>query len=351
MEETLTQNTLTQCFIPGLYEACDAIDLLCHTLTLTPLSHEVQLTPDSSHPAISTPPPPIKREKIEYLMMCLQKPIPDKDLPQHLPPSSKIAPLVVQFTKNCVPLSCFSRTISCLLVMYDRKLSRADDGSPQCLAHNVISLYTPQTPGQVVLADMGHSLQVHIKTNGDIKPKSFPSICFHVKETILAAIKHVFQLLNLAGIEVSSAFVCPCLGVPHSHTASAYLFQSQWLLRCSVTENSAGIAQNKHQVWLETPVVEQGKLSLPKLLGLDIPLKVGVKFFLFGVLLLNDEDGARVETLEHDCNGKCEWIVRKILVEWVKGRGRALSWKTLSDTLRECSLSSLADNIDSTYTK
>ena len=349
-EEILSHKQLTQCFIAGLYEPCDAIDLLCHTLTLAPLSREVQSTPDSSHPASSTPPPPIKREKREYLMMCLQKPIPDKDLPQHLPPSSEIAPLVVQFTKNCVPLSCFSRTISCLLAMYDWKLSRGDKGSPQCLAHNVVSLYTPQTPGQVVLSDMGHSLQVHIKTNGGIKPKSFPGICFHVKETVLAAIKHVFELLNLAGIEASSAFVCPCLGVPHSHTASAYLFQSQWLLRCSVTGNSAGAAENKHQVWLEAPVVEKGKPSLPKLLGLDIPLKVGAKYFQFGVLLLNDEDGALVEALEDECNGKRERIVRKILVEWVRGRGRALSWKTLSDTLRECSLSSLADDIDSTYT-
>ena len=349
-EEILSHKQLTQCFIPGLYEPCDAIDLLCHTLTLAPLSREVQSTPDSSHPATSTPPPPIKREKREYLMMCLQKPIADKDLPQHLPPPSEIAPLVVQFTKNCVPLSCFSRTISCLLAMYDWKLSRGDKGSPQCLAHNVVSLYTPQTPGQVVLADMGHSLQVHIKTNGGIKPKSFPSICFHVKETILAASKHVFELLNLAGIEVSSAFVCPCVGVSHSHTASAYLFQSQWLLRCSVTGNSAGVAENKHNVWFEAPVVEQEKPSLPKLLLLDIPLKVGVKFFPFGVLLLNDEDGTLVEALEDECNGKRERIVRKILAEWVRGRGRALSWKTLSDTLRECSLSSLADDIDSTYT-
>ena len=344
-EEIISHKQLTQCFIPGLYEPCDAIDLLCHTLTLAPLSHEVQSTPDSSHPATSTPPPSIKREKREYLMMCLQKPIPNKDLPQHLPPPSEIAPLVVQFTKNCVPLSCFSRTISCLLAIYDWKLSRDDKGSPQCLAHNVVSLYTPQTPGQVVLADMGHSLQVHIKTNGGIKPKSFPGICFHVKETILAAIKHVFELLNLAGIEVSSAFVCPCLGVAHSHTASAYLFQSQWLLRCSVTGNSAGEAENKHKVWFEAPVVEQRKPSLPKVLELDIPLKVGAKYFQFGVLLLNDEDGTLVEALEDEYNGKQERIVCKILAEWVRGRGRALSWKTLSDTLRDCSLSSFAEEV------
>ena len=77
-EEILSHKQLTLCFIPGLYEPCDAIDILCHTLTLAPLSREVQSTPDSSHPATSTPPPPIKREKREYLMMCLQKPIPTR---------------------------------------------------------------------------------------------------------------------------------------------------------------------------------------------------------------------------------------------------------------------------------
>ena len=348
-EEILSHKMLTCCFIPGLYQPCDAIHLLCHMLTLAPLSHEVQSRVDCNNPPTSTFGPSPEREKREYLMMCLQKPISNKDLPQHLPPPSEIAPLVVMFTKNCVPLSCFSRTISCLLAMYNWKLSRADNGSPQCLAHNVVSLYTPQTPGQVVLADMGHSIQVHIKVDSCINPKSFPSICLNVKETVFAAIQYVFDILNLAGINVSEAFICPCLRGPPCHSASVYLFESQLLLRCSVVENSSWAAQNKHQVWLEAPVVEQKRPSLPKLFKLKIPLKVGAKFYQFGVSLLNDEYGELINVLESECNGKCEMIVCKILVQWVSGRGKTLSWKTLSDTLRECSLSFVADEINSTY--
>ena len=222
-EKILSHKQLTQCFIPGLYEPCDAIDLLCHTLTLAPLSREVQSTPDSSHPATTTPPPPIKREKREYLMMCLQKPIPDRDLPQHLPPLSEIAPLVVQFTNNCVPLSCFSRTISCLLAMYDWKLSRDDKGSPQCLAHNVVSLYTPRTPGQIVLVDSGHSFQVHIRPGRGIDRNDMAKVCFQVKETLFTAIKQVFDILHLDGISASSAFFCPCDRESHTHFASPNL--------------------------------------------------------------------------------------------------------------------------------
>ena len=167
-EETLSHKLLSKCFIPDLYEPRHAIDLLCHTFTLAPLSRDSQTTSDSDSAAVETSPsPPIKREKREYLMMSLRPAIPTKDIPRHLPPPSKIPPLVVQFTHNCVPLSCFSRTISCLLAMYNWKLSRAKDGSPQCLAHNVVSLFNSQMPGRIVLVDTGHSFQVHVTPGRD----------------------------------------------------------------------------------------------------------------------------------------------------------------------------------------
>ena len=352
-EEILSHKQLTQCFIPGLYEPCDAVDLLCHTLTLAPLSREVQSTPDTSDTgqATSQPTPTIEREKREYLMMSLRSAIPDKEVPQHLPPPSEIAPLVVQFTKNCVPLSCFSRTISCLLAMYDWKLSRADDGSRQCLSHNVVSLYKPLTPGQIVLVDMGHSFQVHVNVNADTKPDTLSKMCFQFKETIFAAINQVFEVLELADIEVSPAFLCSCSRKPDTHTASAYQFESQWLLHCSMAEKNIGVAQNEQKVWLDAPVVEQEKPSLPKLLRLKLSQKVGVHYMQFGVLLLDDEDGSLVEAITHECLGRCDKIVHRILVEWVRGKGRAVTWKTLVDTLKDCDLTSLADHIMDTATK
>ena len=349
-EEILSHKQLTQCFIPGLYEPRHAINLLCHTFSLAPLSHELQhITDITRYPVTSQDPPCIRREKREYLMMSLRPAIPNKDIPQHLPPPSDIAPLVITFTNNCVPLSCFSRTISCLMAIYDWKLSRAEDRSPQCLAHNIVSLYRPQMPGQIVLVDMGHSIQVHIKLDSHTKAHSFHSICFQVRETIFAAINQVFELLNLAKIEVSHAFLCSCPREPLAHTASAYLFQSQWLLHCSIAEKDNGLAQSKHTVWLDVPTLEQKKPSLPKCLKLKIPQKVGANFLQFGILLLDDEDCTLVDAIREECNKKCEEIVRRILVEWVRGRGRVLTWKSLTDTLRDCDLHFLADNIDTIY--
>ena len=118
-EEILSHQHLSKCFIPNLYEPHHAIDLLCHTLTLAPLSRDPQPKGENIADIQCKPSPPVKREKREYLMMSLRQALPDKDISHYLPSQFKIAPLVIQFSKNCVPLSCFSRTISCLLAMYD----------------------------------------------------------------------------------------------------------------------------------------------------------------------------------------------------------------------------------------
>ena len=347
-EEILSHEQLTQCFIPGVYEPCDALDLLCHTLTLAPLSREVQSTPDSGHSTTSTPPSPIKREKREYLMMCLQKSIPDKDLPQHLPPPSDIAPLVVQFTKNCVPLSCFSRTISCLLAMYDWKLSRADKGSPQCLAHNVVSLYKPQTPGQVVLVDIGHSFQVHIRPGKGIDRNNMANICFQVKETLFTAINQVFAILHLDGISASPAFFCLCERESLSHFASPDLFNSKWHLYCSITGESVGPATDHHLLWLDTPAVEIDTPSLPKLLELNIHKDVGPNYKIFGTFLLHDKTGMVVEGIK-DCYRTPQNITLQILQEWLIGRGESITWQSLVQALHSSDLNVLADRVADKY--
>ena len=344
-EEILGHKKLTQCFDPGLYEPQHAIELLCHTFTLAPLSRDVQPTSDAPTAAASSPTPSIKREKREYLMMSLRSAVPDKDVPRHLPPPSEIAPLVVQFTNKCVPLSCFSRTVSCLLAMYDWKLSRADDGSPLCLAHNIVSLYKPLTPGQIVLVDTGHNIQVHIRPGKGLDGKDMATICYQVKETILAAIKEVFSLLSFTGIEATAAFFCPCKKKPLLHSATPSLFNSKWLLSCSLTEQSVGPASEHHLLWFDAPATETEKPSLPKLLDLEVVEKIGTEYEKFGTFLLKDDTGVLVDAIKHDCLGKTHQITRKILQEWLAGKGEPVTWACLVKTLRRCKLNALAVEI------
>ena len=348
-EEILSHKELTQCFISDLYEPQHAIELLSHTFTLAPLSREIQPTSDTSHvPATSQPIPSIRREERQHLMMCLRSAIPYNDISKHLPPPSEVAPLVVQFTSNCVPLSCFSRTISCLMAVYDWKLSRADDGSPQCLAHNVVSLYKPHSPGQIVLVDTGHSIQVHIRPGKSLDGDDIAKICFQIKETIFTAIEEVFKRLHLAGIEATPAFFCPCDRRPHAHAASPFFFNCKWRIKCSLTQQTIGPASKHHLLWLATPVTETEKPSLPKLLKLDVVEAIGTNYLSLGTFLLKDDTGCLIDAIEHDCR-QTHRITRKILMEWLAAKGEPATWKTLCTTLRDCKLNALADNIEHEY--
>ena len=420
-EEILSHQQLSKCFVPGLYEPCHAIDLLFNTFTLAPLSHDPQQKTGSS-PVIQTKSStPVKREKREYLMMCLRQAIPDKYIPQYIPASSEIAPLVVQFTKNCVPLSCFGRTISCLLAMYDWKLSKADDGSPECLASNIVCLFDSQLPVEILLRDATSHLEVHVLPDRGFTPDRFPEVFVQIRETVFSAIKQVFDRIQLTGIEITPAVVCPCSeSLKDSHVASLHTLagSSDGFLRCSKTGKNTGTVQKKHKLWLDThlpppssllpshppsppptdpplihptptnplpiqppsepreeiaepkhessgikssptektvhepdkeaseePVMEKTKPTLPLLYNLKVHEKVGIHYHIFGTILLNDEDGFILETIQDDCHYKCERINCNILCDWVRGKGRPVTWRVLIETLRICNLNELADNI------
>ena len=349
-EEILSHQHLSKCFIPHLYEPHHAIDLLCHTLTLAPLSHEPQAKSGNTPNVENKPSPPVKseREKREYLMMSLHQPISNKGILKYIPVSSDIAPLVIQFTKNCVPLSCFSRMISCLLSMYDWKLSRADDGSPECLASNIVSLYDSQLPVQIILRDATSHIEIHVRPDEGFTCDISPKICFQIRESIFSAIKQVFDSMHLEGIEILPAFICPCSKSSiDTHFSSLHSsIDSTKFLRCSKTGKNAGPVENKHRLWLDTPVTETMKPSLPKLLDFKVHQKVADRYRSFGIILLNDEDGCHLAELENDCQGKCEPIILKILSDWIRGKGKPVTWTALIETLRSCDLNDLADHMN-----
>ena len=339
-EEILGHELLSKCFIPNLYEPHHAIEMLLHNFNIAPLSCEPQSKEGTIPPKI---PIPSKREKREYLMMSLVPPIPDKDLSKHNPKSSVIAPRVVSFSQDCVPLSCFSNTISCLLSLYNWRLCRMIDGSPECLAHNVVSLYDPLLPVQVVLTDCASHLRIYICAE-DTDKHILPKACVGIQKTVFAAIADVFESMQLAEIDVTPAFLCSCDRSSETHSAFAYEFDSKWFLRCSKTCKSIGAAQPHHTMWLATNTTEKKTPTLPKLLQLQVHKKVGANYRMFGIILL-DEDGSQIDALEVECFMKPNSITLKILQQWILGRGLPVEWKILIQTLKDCELSDLADQI------
>lgn len=332
-KEILGHPLLSKCFIPHLYQPSDAIDLLCHTFSLAPFQREtVSCLSPSKLP--------------EYLMMALMPILPKEEMQKYLPSSAKIAPLVIQFSKNCVPVSCFSRAISCLMTLYNWKLIRSvDNNSPLCLAHNMVSLFDPDTPGQITLIDKGHSIEVHLVVCTGASVIEISKICCQVKESVFTAIKQVFERLNLTGIEIEPAFMCSCNNTLQ-HQACPFIFNSKWLLRCSQKPNYTVLAPESCTTWIATSSKNTiSQPTLPKLLQLKLHEKIATKFRVFGTFLLCDEDGSLVEAIEHYCRGDCESIVCRILSNWISGRGRPVTWEALADTLQLCMSSKLAEEV------
>ena len=80
---------------------------------------------------------------------------------------------------------------------------------------------------------------------------------------------------------------------------------------------------------------------------INIPQEISTKYLQFGILLLEDTNGARVRNMEHKHRGDAEQINMEILQEWVSGRGRKpVSWATLTEVLRDVELSELASEIE-----
>ena len=253
--EEIQSEEFSTCFVPGLYEPRQAIELSYHTFTLAPLSHKKW-----SEPSTKSPIAVADSKNDKYLMMCLLSPIPDETLDQYIPPSSKMVPLVVKFTDDCVPLGCFGSIISCLLSLYEWELNCKDDNSPECLAHNIVSLFCPTVFLKVVLVDTSDHIEVYVDedANSDYLPD--------VRKEIFGAITKVFDIMHITDseIEVSPAFLCPCKKIHQPHMASLGEVKSERFLLCSKKKWKEK-PQDKYTMWLDdklSPASACGKLII-----------------------------------------------------------------------------------------
>ena len=79
---------------------------------------------------------------------------------------------------------------------------------------------------------------------------------------------------------------------------------------------------------------------------INIPQQIGTNFKKFGILLLEDKNGARIQSIIHKCRDDPEEITMEVLQEWIAGRGKLpVSWDTLIKVLRDIDLGTLADDI------
>ena len=80
---------------------------------------------------------------------------------------------------------------------------------------------------------------------------------------------------------------------------------------------------------------------------INVAEKISTKYHDFGILLLDDSDGTRVQNMELKHRQDAERINKEILQEWAAGRGKKpVSWETLTEVLHDIGLSTLADEIE-----
>ena len=188
-EELLKHNDLSLCFVPDMYQPCDAITLFQKICTIAPLGEA-------------------KREK-EYVMMCL---LPDKtedEIRSLLPSSPRVPPLLVHFENDCAPIGCFGNTVSWLIMKYGWDLLRTLERTLQCLAHNIVQFSdTPTVPMEITLVSCTGYFEVHVNPKNSQEEKHCPEICLDV----VSAIENVLHMMHY-NISIKPAFLCP-----HTHT-------------------------------------------------------------------------------------------------------------------------------------
>ena len=117
-------------------------------------------------------------------------------------------------------------------------------------------------------------------------------------------------------------------------------------------EEKEGIPRDQlHILFTSSPDITPNLQELLKFTRTDgrvisIPVEIGVKYFEFGIFLLDDRNGSRVKSIASRHQNAATQINIEILQEWLEGSGKKpVSWATLVNVLRDIQLSTLADEI------
>ena len=80
---------------------------------------------------------------------------------------------------------------------------------------------------------------------------------------------------------------------------------------------------------------------------IDIPERISVHYKTFGIHLLKDDNGAKIDSLAKD-EGESILITLKILSRWLQGEGmQPPTWSTITEALKKSKFGVLAEEISS----
>ncbi|CAI8034664.1 hypothetical protein GBAR_LOCUS19493, partial [Geodia barretti] len=298
----------------------------------------------------------------KYLMPCVLE---VSDIyPPNPPTNSNVrSSFVLHFSKKSPMLGIYCCTISYLLTKASWKLL-SKGGEVVQVARNSISFQLPQElPGQLTFLDpLSSYLEVVVEFPAVVTTKHRTLLYREIRETFFVAIKQAMQNLHYDVRTPELSFLCPvqssrCSTLPHF--ARANLTHS--FLTCSISPDSVTSPITPDQeIWLTTPAegpeketkprrqkkataappisISCERPTLPELIKMKLPSRIGPKLQTFSTLLLQDEFGDIVANIVEDCRGKTEKVIMEILRAWLAGKGVEVSWESLIATLRKSKL-------------
>ena len=79
----------------------------------------------------------------------------------------------------------------------------------------------------------------------------------------------------------------------------------------------------------------------------NIPEEIGIKYYEFGIHLLQDDRATIIPAIALEYHYQAQWINREILRRWIQGEGKQpVTWKTLVDALQDTDMKTLAEYIE-----
>ena len=251
-ESFLHEECFAKCFHCNIYEPRDAIELFRYLYSISPLSEEEQQSVNNQQlpsPCSRVASKGRQREiEREYLMMSLLPDITNDEIDKILPPSSNVAPLVIQFSGDCVPIGLFGNIIACAISRHNWSFN-LNAHPPK---HNIVTICPPNIPLNVTVVDSAQFLQVHINSDG-LEEKDLLNFCPKIQSEIFAILEKVFDRMYFTNLEVRPAFLCSCDESSSLHLAMARPLPLDGLdatyLICSETGNRQGKLEWKHRVW------------------------------------------------------------------------------------------------------
>ena len=344
---------LSDHFIPDIYEPQDVINLFLHIYAIAPLRNEEALAKNQQPHTSSSMPGQKSLEESEYLMMTLLEDKPKKDIQEHLPSPSKVAPLVIHFSGGCVPNGCFGNTISCLISTYNWEVCRTKKVA-KCLAHNIVTLSDPKLPVTITIVNYTQHLEIHVDTY-NVEKEDLGGFCSRICKTIFEAIKEkVFKLMRFEETVVKPAFLFPCDCDP-SHVAticgdSDIVCKNSYIVCSKTAHRSQGRLQEQHLLWFQDQVenLEQKPITLSEVYeGL---VGISHKWQDVGIQLKLEEGILKAIESDHPKNSRD--CLREMLSAWLKIDLRP-TWHTLCAALRSETVGEekVASNLVAKYVK